>query len=198
MFLSRHSENVTTPLVLSVMDSLKQDYGIRTFAISGYCFGGLYATRLAQNNTVKVVTMAHPFALDVPHDFEVVQNQSHVPVQIQSGEFDFGLTPDLAAKIDVTMADYSAGYSHVAWGGVPHGFAVAANKVRSCLLGCGILSPHCAYHPEHPSLRDRQEGFFHRRADLDRDKLGRDCGLSCTVRCMILIRYDTRPVLTPV
>ncbi|KAJ7367171.1 hypothetical protein DFH08DRAFT_929805 [Mycena albidolilacea] len=42
-------------------------------AATGYCFGGLYTTRLVQNNTIAVGTMAHPSSLNIPTDFELVK-----------------------------------------------------------------------------------------------------------------------------
>jgi hypothetical protein len=73
--------------------------------------------------------MAHPSLLVVPDDYELVKANSTIPVQINSAEFDTGLTPALADEIDGVMVDYDPGYNHTAWAGVGHGFAVSANAV---------------------------------------------------------------------
>ncbi|KAK7027910.1 hypothetical protein VNI00_015126 [Paramarasmius palmivorus] len=125
-WITNHTEAITTPPLLAVLDALKAR-GVKEIGVSGYCFGGLYATRLTQNNTVTVATMAHPSLLVVPDDYELVKANSTVPVQINSAEFDTGLTPALADEIDGVMVDYVPGYNHTAWSGVGHGFAVSAN-----------------------------------------------------------------------
>ncbi|THU98394.1 alpha/beta-hydrolase [Dendrothele bispora CBS 962.96] len=125
-WIMNHTEAITTPPLLAVLDALKTQ-GVNQIGVSGYCFGGLYATRLTQNNTVTVATMAHPSLLVVPDDYELVKAQSRVPVQINSAEFDTGLTPALADEIDQVMVGYVPGYNHTAFAGVGHGFAVSAN-----------------------------------------------------------------------
>ncbi|KAF5365462.1 hypothetical protein D9758_010820 [Tetrapyrgos nigripes] len=125
-WIVNHTEAITTPLILSVLHALKEQ-GVEQIGVAGYCFGGLYATRLTQNNTVSVATMAHPSLLVVPDDYEKVKAVSRVPVQINSAELDTGLTPALADEIDQVMVGYKPGYNHTAWAGVGHGFAVSAN-----------------------------------------------------------------------
>ncbi|KAF5337443.1 hypothetical protein D9758_017164 [Tetrapyrgos nigripes] len=121
-----HTEAITTPPLLAVLDALRVQ-GVQQIGVSGYCFGGLYATRLTQNNTVAVATMAHPSSLAIPDDYILVKANSTVPVQINSGEFDTGFTPALAEQTDEVMVGYVPGYNHTAWAGVGHGFAVSAN-----------------------------------------------------------------------
>ncbi|KAJ7928112.1 alpha/beta-hydrolase [Mycena leptocephala] len=104
-----HGEAQTTPPLLAVISALKS-HGIKQIATTGYCFGGLYTTRLVQNNTITVGTMAHPSSLNVPTDFELVKAQAHVPVEINNAELDTGFTPALAIETD-------------AFAGVAHGFA---------------------------------------------------------------------------
>ncbi|KAJ7134844.1 alpha/beta-hydrolase [Mycena epipterygia] len=123
-----HGEAQTTPPLLAVISALKSQ-GVKQLAVTGYCFGGLYATRLVQNNTITVGTMAHPSSLEVPMDFEVVKAQSHVPVEINNAELDTGFTPALALETDGVLGDgqYRPGYFRRQFDGVAHGFAVRAN-----------------------------------------------------------------------
>ncbi|KAH7102112.1 alpha/beta-hydrolase [Auriculariales sp. MPI-PUGE-AT-0066] len=130
-WLPRHGEDVTSPLILSVIGGLNQQ-GVKTFATTAYCFGGLYAMRLAQNNTVAVSVSAHPSFLTVPEDFETLQAKSKVPIQIHSAELDTGFTPAIAAIADGVMNGtttentkrYKPGYMRYAHAGMVHGFAV--------------------------------------------------------------------------
>ncbi|KAJ7367165.1 alpha/beta-hydrolase [Mycena albidolilacea] len=121
-----HGEAQTTPPLLAVISALKS-HGVKQIATTGYCFGGLYTTRLVQNNTITVGTMAHPSSLNVPTDFELVKAQSHVPVEINNAELDTGFTPPLAVETDGVLGDgqYAPGYLRRQFDGVGHGFAVS-------------------------------------------------------------------------
>ncbi|KAJ7244991.1 alpha/beta-hydrolase [Mycena haematopus] len=123
-----HGEAQTTPPLLAVVSALKSR-GVKQIATTGYCFGGLYTTRLIQNNTIAVGTMAHPSFLDVPTDPELVKAQSHVPIEINNAELDTGFTPALAVVTDGVLGDgqYRPGYFRRQFDGVGHGFAVRAN-----------------------------------------------------------------------
>ncbi|KAJ7643940.1 dienelactone hydrolase endo-1,3,1,4-beta-D-glucanase [Roridomyces roridus] len=125
-WIANHGEAQTTPPLLSVINALKAQ-GVKQIAATGYCFGGLYTVRLVQNNTITVGTVAHPSLLDVPNDFEVMKAQSHVPLEINSAEFDTGFTPTLAVETDAVMSSYSAGYMRRHFSAVGHGFAVGAD-----------------------------------------------------------------------
>ncbi|KAH8922671.1 hypothetical protein BT69DRAFT_1320035 [Atractiella rhizophila] len=102
--------------------------GYKRFLTTGYCFGGLYALKLAQRNMASVSTLrTHQFEL--PDDFEVIRKKSHVPIQVNSAEFDdyFNLTSQ--ALVDDIMHGYKAGYNRTFFAGVGHGFAVRADLV---------------------------------------------------------------------
>ncbi|KAJ7158874.1 alpha/beta-hydrolase [Mycena filopes] len=127
-WIVNHGEAQTTPPLLAVVKALKKK-GVKQIAATGYCFGGLYITRLVQNNTVTVGTMAHPSFLNVPTDFELMKAQSHIPIEINNAQLDTGFTPDVALQTDAVMANgqYVPGYSRRQFNGVAHGFAVRAN-----------------------------------------------------------------------
>ncbi|KAJ6607372.1 alpha/beta-hydrolase [Mycena sp. CBHHK59/15] len=127
-WIVNHGEAQTTPPLLAVIKALKAR-GVKKIAATGYCFGGLYTTRLVQNNTVTVGTMAHPSLLEVPSDFDLMKAQSHVPVEINNAQLDTGFTPAIALQTDAIMDDgqYRPGYFRRQFDGVAHGFAVRAN-----------------------------------------------------------------------
>ncbi|KAF9039635.1 alpha/beta-hydrolase [Hymenopellis radicata] len=126
-WIVRHGEAQTTPPLLAVIDALKE-HGVTQIATTGYCFGGLYVTRLVQNNTITVGTMAHPSFLDVPADFELMKAQSRIPIEINNAELDTGFTVTLAEETDELMVgQYAPGYLRQQFDGVGHGFAVRAN-----------------------------------------------------------------------
>ncbi|KAJ6585231.1 hypothetical protein B0H19DRAFT_1016290 [Mycena capillaripes] len=124
-WLVNHSEAVSTPPILTVISALKSQ-GVKQIAVTGYCFGGFFTTRLIQNNTVVVGTMAHPSGLNVPTDFELMKAQSHVPVEINNAELDTGFTPALGVGTDAVMdnGQYPPGYFRRQFDGVGHGFAL--------------------------------------------------------------------------
>jgi len=127
-WLLNHGEGQTTPTLFAAIEGIRKE-GFTEFASTGYCFGGLYSTRLAQENIVKVATMAHPALLTVPDDFNTLIARSHVPVQINSAGLDTVFTLDDQAIADEVMGDgkYKPGYNRTFFPGVPHGFAVRGN-----------------------------------------------------------------------
>ncbi|KAJ7674199.1 hypothetical protein B0H17DRAFT_162523 [Mycena rosella] len=76
--------------------------------------------------------MAHPSFLDVPTDFDLVKEVSHIPVEINNAELETGFTPAVVAQTDAVMGDgqYLLGYFRRQFDGVAHGFAVRANAAR--------------------------------------------------------------------
>lgn len=127
-WILRHGEAQTTPPLLAVLDGLR-GRGVTKLAVTGYCFGGLYTTRLAQNNSITVGSMSHPSLLTIPDDFEVILQQSHVPIEINNSDEDTTLTPELALEIDAVLGGgaYKPGYARREFAGVGHGFAVSAD-----------------------------------------------------------------------
>ncbi|TFK96117.1 alpha/beta-hydrolase [Pterulicium gracile] len=128
---ANHTEAHTTPPLLAVISALKKK-GFKKIAATGYCFGGLYVTRLVQNNTIAVGSMAHPSALSVPNDFVLAKDQSDVPVHINNAERDTGFTVALAGVTDGVMGDgqYEPGYLRTQFDAVAHGFAVRADPAN--------------------------------------------------------------------
>ncbi|KAJ7464178.1 hypothetical protein FB451DRAFT_1180004 [Mycena latifolia] len=127
-WIVNHGEAQTTPPLLAAIEALKAR-SIKRIVATGYCFSGLYITRLVQNNTVTVGTMTHPSFLNVPTDFEPMKEVSHIPVEINNAELDAGFTPVVAVQTDAVMGDgqYEPGYLRRHFDGVAHGFAVRAN-----------------------------------------------------------------------
>lgn len=52
-WLGHHGPNVTFPAIHAVQDALREK-GVKKFAATGYCFGGLYTLLLSQKNEIKV------------------------------------------------------------------------------------------------------------------------------------------------
>ncbi|KAG5635893.1 hypothetical protein H0H81_009754 [Sphagnurus paluster] len=127
-WLPKHGEAQTMPTLLAAIEGLKKE-GYSEFASTGYCFGGLYSTRLSQQNLVKVGTMAHPSLLAVPDDFNTLLAKSKVPLQINSAELDNAFPPASQALVDGILGQgkYHPGYNRTFFAGVAHGFAVRAN-----------------------------------------------------------------------
>jgi dienelactone hydrolase len=58
-WLGHHGPNVTLPAIHAVQDALREK-GVKTFAATGYCFGGLYTLLLSQRNEIKVGISEYP------------------------------------------------------------------------------------------------------------------------------------------
>ncbi|KAG6848413.1 hypothetical protein H0H93_000408 [Arthromyces matolae] len=127
-WLVNHGEAQTMPTLLAAIEGIKKE-GFEEFVATGYCFGGLYTTRLSQQNRIKVGTMAHPSLLTVPDDFLLLLNESHVPIQFNTAELDTAFTPALQTVADdiLGFGRYHPGYNRTFFAGVGHGFAVRAN-----------------------------------------------------------------------
>jgi dienelactone hydrolase len=51
-WLGHHGPKVTLPAIHAIQDALREK-GVKKFAATGYCFGGLYILLLSQNNEIK-------------------------------------------------------------------------------------------------------------------------------------------------
>ena len=64
-FLARHTPEVVDPIVNSTIDYLRNTVGVKTLAVTGYCFGGRYAFRFGgESRGTNVVFTAHPSLLE--------------------------------------------------------------------------------------------------------------------------------------
>jgi len=58
-WIVHHGSNVTLPAIRAVQDALRGK-GVKKFAATGYCFGGLYTLLLSQSNEIKVGNSRYP------------------------------------------------------------------------------------------------------------------------------------------
>lgn len=58
-WFGHHGPNVTLPAIHAVQDGLREK-GVKEFAATGYCFGGLYTLLLSQRNEIKVGISEYP------------------------------------------------------------------------------------------------------------------------------------------
>jgi len=58
-WLGHHGPNVTLPAIYAVQGALREK-GVKKFAATGYCFGGLYTLLLSQRNEIKVGITEYP------------------------------------------------------------------------------------------------------------------------------------------
>jgi len=63
------------PIVDIVISALKEQ-GIENFGAQGYCFGGKATVMLSQQSKIKCFAVAHPSALKIPEDIELIQTPS--------------------------------------------------------------------------------------------------------------------------
>lgn len=98
-WLGKHGQDVTRPHIDNVMKALSEQ-GVKSFAASGYCFGGRYVVdlvvdvspkalswtvlptdadagcRAQPQDKLKVAIASHPSLLKVPDDLEAVKKHS--------------------------------------------------------------------------------------------------------------------------
>jgi len=120
-----HGADVTLKPLNACIEGLKAQ-GITTFGATGYCFGGKYAVILAQNNTLKAATMAHPSLLEVPGDFEKLLASSSTPIQICAAELDYMFNTAQQDQVDQMLGGgkYKPGFEQIRFEGCAHAFAV--------------------------------------------------------------------------
>lgn len=69
-WLGRHPATRVDEIVDSVVAALKAS-GVTRIGTTAYCFGALWALRLAREGSSQVTVLAHPSRVKVPEDLEV-------------------------------------------------------------------------------------------------------------------------------
>ncbi|KAI6106507.1 dienelactone hydrolase family-domain-containing protein [Pisolithus thermaeus] len=127
-----HTPEVTWPPIKQVIQALK-DQGVTSFAVTGYCFGGLYAIELASEQLVDVLIVAHPSQTVVPTTYETLLQKGKAPFLFEMGNEDVELSVAQQEQIDVILGGgkYAPGYKRDCWPGCPHGFAVRGDMLNA-------------------------------------------------------------------
>lgn len=127
-----HTPEVTRPLIDKVIQALK-DQGVTSFAMTGYCFGGLYAIDLACDQIVDVLIVAHPSQVVVPTTFETLAQKGKAPFLLEMGNEDVEIPVPQQEEIDGILGGgkYAPGYKRDCWPGCPHGFAVRGDMLNA-------------------------------------------------------------------
>lgn len=116
------------PLIFNFMRELRDDPGTADLKIGivGYCWGGLYAVLLAQNDSgsteskplVDAAFTGHPVGLTIPEDVE----KAKAPLSMALAENDGWLKPPAAERL--RGLEKEEGYEVVIFPGTNHGFAL--------------------------------------------------------------------------
>ncbi|KAL7266403.1 hypothetical protein RUND412_011052 [Rhizina undulata] len=140
VWLARHREAVTWPIVNGFFEALFRESNSRKHFVAGFCWGGMYAIRLSQRNKwvlsdgsfkegglVHAVYTAHPSLLTIPKDIEAIS----VPVSFALAGHDERLPVESINQIKATL-DKKEGKKKlasevVAYKDSKHGFATRGN-----------------------------------------------------------------------
>lgn len=64
-FLAKHNTTTVDPIVSATIDYMRNTLGVKTLAVTGYCFGGRYSFRFGGvERGIDVVFAAHPSLLE--------------------------------------------------------------------------------------------------------------------------------------
>ncbi|KAI8454246.1 Alpha/Beta hydrolase protein [Phakopsora pachyrhizi] len=127
-WLKGHGPELVIPKIEKVINHLKSN-GTNQFAAIGFCFGGKYIFRYAQENKIKVGAVSHPSLLKNPEDIKDLLEKSNVPMLINSCEVDQRFPIDFQKVTDEILGDgkYKPGYKRNYYPGATHGFGCRAD-----------------------------------------------------------------------
>ncbi|KAH8812485.1 dienelactone hydrolase [Xylogone sp. PMI_703] len=127
-FLNDHPTNITDPIVELAIKHLRNEFGVKRLAATGYCFGGRYAFRFATAEKmaagvgIDVIAAAHPTYLT---DDEIKARV--VPATISAGQYDFLMPPQRRWEIETALLATNYASSLAVYSDVPHGFGIRVN-----------------------------------------------------------------------
>ncbi|PKS09939.1 hypothetical protein jhhlp_004562 [Lomentospora prolificans] len=122
-FLEDNSPEVVDPRIEHAIRYLREELGVRRFAVTGYCFGGRFAFRFgAEGKGPHAVFAAHPSNLG---DDEILNVK--VASSIAAAENDSMLPPERRAEIEGLLRKAAIPYQVSLYSGTNHGFGVRAN-----------------------------------------------------------------------
>ncbi|PSN69830.1 hypothetical protein BS50DRAFT_674345 [Corynespora cassiicola Philippines] len=122
-FLSRHTTNVTDPVIERTVKYIREKLKFKKIAVTGYCFGGRYAFRfLAEGRGADIGYAAHPSFLQ---DEEVLAITG--PASIAAAEIDTLFEPSRRLEVEGLLGQTSHPFQVALYSGTAHGFGTRAN-----------------------------------------------------------------------
>ncbi|PBP17662.1 dienelactone hydrolase [Diplocarpon rosae] len=119
----RHPTEAIDAIVASTIAGLRQEYGVKRIAATGYCFGGKYVARfLAAGKGLDAGFTAHPSNVQ-DSEWEAID----APLSIAYGELDASNTPTQRAAAEAIFISQNATFQTSLYAGAEHGFAVRTN-----------------------------------------------------------------------
>lgn len=120
-WLSRHTNEITRPIVDEFLKSLREQVGESAFiGVVGYCFGAKYTIQhLAEDGLATVGAIAHP-------SFVAIEEVAAIkkPLVISAAEIDPIFTTELRHETEAKLAEIKARYQLTLFSGVEHGFSI--------------------------------------------------------------------------
>jgi len=125
-WMAKHPHEEMATMVHSVISDLQEKEGIKSFAVSGYCWGGRLAILVGASDDIKCYICSHPSAPKIPTDFENVRK----PGLYVCAETDQSFGDDIrhqAQEILKTKQDKFES-KFIMYPGVTHGFAMRGDE----------------------------------------------------------------------
>ncbi|KAK9468959.1 dienelactone hydrolase [Lipomyces arxii] len=117
-WLSRHTVEITEPIVTGVIANIKADFAPTSIGAVGYCFGAKYVVRLLGDKAITAGAIAHPSFI-TEEEVEKVT----LPIIISAAEVDRVFPAENRAKTEAILVKNKATYEITVYAGTTHGFA---------------------------------------------------------------------------
>ncbi|KAK6464808.1 dienelactone hydrolase [Scheffersomyces coipomensis] len=118
-WLSKHSAEVTAPIVDPFLSSIKKDLKPKFFGAIGYCFGAKYLVQnLTKDGPLDAGAIAHPSFVSIEEVKAIAK-----PIIISAAEIDPIFTVELRHQTEAELIKLGARFQINLYSGVSHSFA---------------------------------------------------------------------------
>lgn len=118
-WLSRHSNEITKPVVENIMKSIKESNPNKKICVIGYCFGAKFAVQQgSKEGLADVVAIAHPSFVTIEEVAAL-----NVPIILSCAETDSQFPAENRNATQAKLQEIKAIYQMDIFSGVTHGFA---------------------------------------------------------------------------
>lgn len=124
-FLWHNTYAVNRKRYQAVMKALKEDQGVTQMGVQGYCWGGRFAVRFAQQtDAVDVASCAHPAQLRLPEDLELLKRPVCFVLSEEDRELGVKERAGMLKILETKKEREGYTYALKMFEGTVHGFAV--------------------------------------------------------------------------
>ena len=107
-----------------VIKELREKEGIESIGVSGYCYGGRIAVKLAATNEIKAAAVHHPAPLQIPTEIEEIK----IPTIWLCAEIDNTFPQDARKATQEILEKRGMKATFKDYPGTEHGFAIRGDE----------------------------------------------------------------------